>query len=229
MTRGVPGELADGRPRDYDWAVYINCPFDAEFGEYLDAIIFAVICCGLEPRSALALNNVSDTRVERIAQALGDCRLSIHDLSRLAADKKTGVARMNMSLELGIAMALHRSSKRQRGLPQHDWTALVIEGSAYKQALSDVNGNDLQRYKDKNELVAQVMSWLSPRMNDIELSADPTQVVNQLPVLDLELKVLRGKWFNKLPWEKLVASGRDLAQRKGLLPGGAPDRAGHQP
>ncbi len=207
-----------GNLSGYFTAVYINCPFDAEFGEYLDAIIFAVICCGLEPRSAVALNNVADTRVERIAQALGECRLSIHDLSRIAADKKTGVARMNMSLELGIAMALHRSSKRQASIPQHDWTALVIEGSAYKQALSDVNGNDLQRYKDKNELVAQVMSWLSPRMGERALTADPAQVVNALPQLDQELVQLRTKWYQKLPWHLLIAAGKKHASQAGLLP-----------
>ena len=49
--------------------MFINCPFDAAYAKLLDAILFATVCCGFTPRSALESGNVGEARLERIARA----------------------------------------------------------------------------------------------------------------------------------------------------------------
>ena len=215
MSRGRAA--LDGLPPGYGISVYINCPFDKDYRQYFEAIIFTVVACGLEPKSA-AIINVADTRIERIASLLADCRFSIHDLSLLGVDSRTKVARMNMPLELGIAMALHRMSKRQRRMPQHDWTALVRQDSSYKEAISDSNGNDLQRYGDRNELVSQVMNWFSDQPDGTPIEFAPSDVVTVLATYDKELETLRPRWYDKLPWNQIVTAAKEIARREQLLP-----------
>ena len=222
MTQKAGGKAAGSTPHDYDRAVFINCPFNPNFADSLHAIIFAVVCCGMKPRSALSAANVADTRIERLAQELCSCRYSIHDLSLLKADEKTGVAHMNMPLELGMAVALHRAPRRSNDPLRHDWTALVLTNSAYTDALSDANGNDLQRYSTRKELVAEIMYWLTPRVTHAQVRATPSSVDAELDNLLGLLKREGAAWFNKLPWMKTVDLAEDVARAAHLLPGAGP-------
>lgn len=86
-------------------AVFINCPFDQDFEPTFDAIVFSVACCGFTPRSALESGDVAVSRMERIVRAIFSSHLSIHDLSRCRGEGDEQLARFNMPLELGIAMA----------------------------------------------------------------------------------------------------------------------------
>ena len=61
-----------------------------------DAIIFATVCCGFVPRSALESGNVAEPRFERITRALFSSKYSIHDLSRCPGEGEEGLARFNM-------------------------------------------------------------------------------------------------------------------------------------
>jgi len=38
---------------DRSKSVFINCPYDSEFAPIFDSIVFATVCCGFLPRSAL--------------------------------------------------------------------------------------------------------------------------------------------------------------------------------
>src|SRR5260370_38030969 len=96
------GELA----LDPSKSVFINCPFDGEYSDLFEAIVFAAVCCGFVPRSALESGTVSEPRLARIIRAVSSCRYSIHDLSRCTGEGSDNFARFNMPLELGIAMAL---------------------------------------------------------------------------------------------------------------------------
>lgn len=94
-------------------SVFINCPFDADYAPLFDAIVFATVCCGFMPRSALESGTVSEPRLARILQALFSSKYSIHDLSRCAGEGSDNLARFNMPLELGMAMAsLHGAGQR---------------------------------------------------------------------------------------------------------------------
>src|SRR5580704_10530586 len=102
-------------------SVFINCPFDADYAPLFDAIMFATVCCGFVPRSALESGTVSEPRLARIISAVSGCKYSIHDLSRCTGEGSDNFARFNMPLELGMAMALRFLDP----LSEHDWLVLV--------------------------------------------------------------------------------------------------------
>src|SRR5436309_16111456 len=50
-------------------SVFINCPLDAGYAPLFEAIVFATVCCGFLPRSALESGTVSEPRLARITRA----------------------------------------------------------------------------------------------------------------------------------------------------------------
>lgn len=201
---------------DRDQSVFINCPFDGAYGKSLDAIIFAIVCCGLEPRSALESDATSEPRLARIVHALRGSLLSVHDLSRIYADPTTGVARLNMPLELGIAMAMSLSYSHKETQRAHHWTALVEAKSAYNDAISDLAGHDLKRYDSRETLVARVVAWLHMRVTSRRIQAKPNEVMEALPEFDRELARLRKEWADDPLWIYVVECGQLVAARHGL-------------
>src|SRR4051812_38488290 len=105
--------------------VFVNCPFDADYREQRDAIIFTCVHAGFVPWMADSTGDLAVPRVERILGALAECRYSIHDLSRYQGEGDLNLARFNMPLELGMAMQLR--GLRPAG-DAHDWLVLVPEG-----------------------------------------------------------------------------------------------------
>lgn len=69
-------------------SVFINCPFDEEYAPLFDAVVFATVCCGFIPRSALESGTVSETRVARIVRALVGSKYSIHNMIFPAAPER---------------------------------------------------------------------------------------------------------------------------------------------
>ena len=203
----------------HEVSVFINCPFDGAYGEFLDAIMFTIVCCGYEPRSALDTDNTSDSRMKRIVDALRGSHLSIHDLSRVYGDGDAGagVAHFNMPLELGIAMAMKQAHDNGESTLAHNWTALVLDGSAYRNAVSDLNGHDLKRYSTRDTLVAQVMAWFSPRMKGRRMTFKPAELMAALKDYDQQLAELRQQWLGVAPpWADIVAVGKAVAAARAL-------------
>jgi hypothetical protein len=141
-------------------SVFINCPFDQDFAPLFDAIIFATVCCGFFPRSALESGSVAEPRMERITRATFSSKYSIHDLSRCKGEGDEHLARFNMALELGIAIG-RRCTQRKKA-ERHDWLLLVPEDHDYARFVSDLAGFDPCRYDGTvNALIPKVMSWLA--------------------------------------------------------------------
>jgi hypothetical protein len=65
----------------------------------------------------------------RILRAIFESKYSIHDLSRCKGEGVADLARFNMPLELGIAMAYRHLSRRAEG--RHDWLVLAPFGHQY--------------------------------------------------------------------------------------------------
>jgi hypothetical protein len=61
-------------------AVFINCPFDPSYRSLFDAIVFAVMALGFEPRCALERDTGTEERLKKIVEIIHSCRLGIHDL-----------------------------------------------------------------------------------------------------------------------------------------------------
>lgn len=107
---------------DLGASVFINCPFDDAFRGQLNAIVFTCVHAGFYPVVAGSSGQSGRPRLERILEALNACRYSIHDLSRCRGEGDENLARFNMPLELGMAMAI-------RGMPSppgaHEYLVLV--------------------------------------------------------------------------------------------------------
>lgn len=189
-----------------DKAVFINCPFDPEFEPTFDAIVFTTVCCGFLPRSALESGSVAVPRMERIVQAIFSSKYSIHDLSRCRGEGDQNLARFNMPLELGMAMA-----RRYVAEDQHDWLLLVPEGHVYLQFVSDMAGFDPVRYDSTAEsLVPKLMSWLATRPDAVR-TPTPKAVLETLPEFRKQKARLVKEWGGHLPWVDLVLAAVDAA------------------
>lgn len=212
----APDNAAESLPA-HDVAVFINCPFDGAYGESLDAILFTIVACGYEPRSAVDTDDTDESRLKRIVDALRGSHLSIHDLSRVYGDAKN-VAHFNMPLELGIAMALKLAYDNKESKLAHNWTALVLEGTAYTAAVSDLNGHDLKRYSSRETLVAQVTKWLSMRLKRRKLLFTPVDVVAALGEFDALLAKLRNDNYGIEPnWNAIVDAARQVVSNQPRL------------
>jgi hypothetical protein len=92
-------------------AVFINCPFDAEYEPLLRVLLFTVIRCGLHPRIARERLESAEPRISKLVELIKDTRWGIHDLSRIKAKKKGEFYRMNMPFELGLDIGAKIFSK----------------------------------------------------------------------------------------------------------------------
>jgi hypothetical protein len=101
---------SESRPR-----VFINCPFDEEYGELLRAIAFAIAACGYQPACALDDDDAGRIRFDRLRALIAQSDLAVHDLSRVELSADTATPRFNMPFELGLYLgARHFGGRRQR-------------------------------------------------------------------------------------------------------------------
>jgi len=191
--------------------VFINCPYDSDYEPVLDALVLTTVFFGLTPTSALTSGDPGRARMERIVLAIEAADYSIHDLSRCRGEGAQGLTRMNMPLELGIA--LYRSHKNG-----HRWMALVPDDSPHQQYISDLAGYDLKVYGGDNDRVgaiSKVASWYrsvgpadSPRIT-------PRPITDSIPLF-AQIKQHRcAEWENepRLPWFELVDAAAETVDR----------------
>ena len=132
--------------RGYGNQVFINCPFDEAYRPLFHALMFAVYACGMVPRSALESDNGAEVRIEKILRIIGECRHSVHDISRVELDADSGLPRMNMPFELGLFLGAQRF-----GGGRHQRKTCIIfdrERYRYQKFLSDIAGQDILAHDD---------------------------------------------------------------------------------
>lgn len=191
-------------------SVFLNCPYDQEYLHLFDALVFATVGCGFMPRSALETGNVAESRMDRITRAIFTSKYSVHDLSRCRGQGDANLARFNMPLELGIAMARRYHAAISGEV--HDWLVLVPQGHDYVRFISDMAGFDPKTYDGTVEtLVPSVMAWLATR-EDAVRTATPKQVLSALPVFRERLNALRTDWGGEAPWGDTVLAAIDIAK-----------------
>lgn len=140
--------------------VFINCPFDRDYAPVFRALIFAVYGCGFRPRSALELEDASQTRIDKLYGIIEQCRYGLHDLSRTELDAAHALPRFNMPLELGVFLG----AKRFGGGPQRQKRCLIldVEPYRYQKFISDLAGMDIRAHGgDPGRAIACVRDWLA--------------------------------------------------------------------
>ncbi|HTX34419.1 MAG TPA: hypothetical protein VME43_05330 [Bryobacteraceae bacterium] len=192
-------------------SVFLNCPYDLEYQALFDSAVLSVVCCGFIPRSALESGTIADPRMVRITRAIFESKYSIHDLSRCRGEGDANLARFNMPLELGIAMACRYLGRRSAN--RHDWLAMVPAGHQYGRFISDLAGFDpLVHDGTERGLIVAIMSWLATRVDSVG-TLSPGQVLKGLPRFSGEMRSLRRIWGHWPPWADVVLAALKVAKR----------------
>jgi hypothetical protein len=146
------------RDANYDTHVFINCPFDDEYTPIFEAIVFTIQACGFSAMCARSRLNSGEVRLQKILEIIGDCRYSIHDLSRTELDRTTSLPRFNMPLELGIDLGC-----RAYGIDQENKSFLIFDRDRFRfqTYVSDIAGQDVANHEDDPaRAIARVRDWL---------------------------------------------------------------------
>jgi len=144
----------------YTACVFINCPFDEDYEQIRNAIVFAVYDCGFIPRCALEENNAGNIRFDKIQKIISECKFGVHDISRTELDEHNGLPRFNMPLELGVFLG----AKRFGTSNQKHKNCLIIDREQYRyqQFISDISGQDIRSHNgDANTAIGLVRAWLN--------------------------------------------------------------------
>jgi len=133
----------------FDYGVFINCPFDDSYRSLFEAIVFTVHDCGYVARCSLEVTDASQVRIEKISAIIGSCRLGIHDISRTDLDTATQLPRFNMPLELGLFLGAKRFGSGKHRLK----TCLILDVDRYRyqKFISDIAGQDIAAHSGKPE------------------------------------------------------------------------------
>lgn len=168
------------------------------------------------PRCAFESRSDADPRMARILRAIRGSKYSIHDLSRCRGEGDENLARFNMPLELGMAMAA-RFAERVASR-RHDWLPLVLRGHGYRRFVSDLAGYDPAEHDgDPDSIVAAVMPWLATRP-DARMCPEPRRVRDGLPLFLKLRRELRDSWLGQEPWMDVIDLAMETGARLGLIP-----------
>jgi hypothetical protein len=195
---------AEGLPR-----VYVNCPFDRDFRPQLEAIVFSCVHAGLYPVLATSSGKTGEPRLQRILAELMKSRYSIHDLSRCRGEGDENLARFNMPLELGMAMAL-----RVAAPGMHEYLILVPDqAQLYRRYISDLGGLDPQTHDGTPQrIVGEVLAWLLSAA-DAPADVSPDEVIRKLPSFGDAMRSLEQSWHGaQPPWAHVVRLAAAIAR-----------------
>jgi hypothetical protein len=154
----------------YTRQVFLNCPYDDEYRPLLKAIVFAVHACEFTARLALEEPGSERLRLERLVSLIAECRLGIHDLSRVRSSDQEALPRFNMPFECGVFYgALQFGTKRQA-----QKRFLLLDSVPYRpqRTMSDAAGLDPRSHHDNPAIaVACVRDFLAMDRNPRPMGA----------------------------------------------------------
>jgi hypothetical protein len=154
--------------------VFLNYPYDETFRPFEAALTFGVVAAGLLPLCALDMSAPDVVRLDGLVSAIASCHYSAHDLSRSHGSGPENLARMNMPVEMGMALYHALSSQRH----EHRCAFFVPSAHDYHTFVSDLAGLDPKCYNaDSEQLVTCVYEWLRDVVPPAYLSAQPSAEV----------------------------------------------------
>jgi hypothetical protein len=114
---------------------FINVPYARRYEKIYLAFIAGAAAYGLAPTAAVH-DPSSRFQLDRICEMIASASYSFHDLSWMSVDKKVPrTPRLNMTFELGLAVAFSRSKRRE-----HRWIVFDTVPYRLQKALSDLGG-----------------------------------------------------------------------------------------
>jgi len=153
-----------------NYQVFLNHPFDEEFAGLADAMNFAVVAGGLLPVSAHDLTSSDRPRLEMLVEAIRCCRYSAHDFSRCKGGSPHNFARMNMPIEMGMALFHALYSQRR----EHRCVFFVSTENDYKTFASDLAGLDPRVHSgDSGRILIEMYEWLRSVVPALSFNSQP--------------------------------------------------------
>jgi len=205
--------------------VFINCPFDGDYLPLFNATVFTTVCCGLIPISSLAEVDPSISRLDKLIELISHAKYSLHDLCRCHGEGADNLARLNMSLELGISIGLSRSkilNAPGEFFLENNWFLLVpnrLHEKAYQQFISDLQGSDPMSHGETQESIVTAIMNIFTVVCDLPLSFTPALVLKSLPTYEQKLLDYKRNWSNgKIPWSNTIKIALDVARDNGIIP-----------
>src|SRR5581483_3741805 len=126
---------AQRRTRSQAPAAFINLPYAKRYEKVYLAFIAGVAGYGLIPTAAVR-DPSSHYQLERIYGLISEAQYSFHDLSWMSLDRSIPrTPRLNMAFELGLAVAIAKSSGAN-----HQWFIFDTVPHRLDKALSDLGG-----------------------------------------------------------------------------------------
>lgn len=162
--------------------VFLNYPFDDDFAQLADAMNFAVVAGGLLPLCAYDLTTPDRPRLELLVEAIRNCHYSAHDFSRSTGGGADNFARMNLPIEMGMALfhALHTQHA------DHRCAFFVPTAYDYQAFASDLAGLDPKVHENsETRLLTDMYEWLR--------GVVPPALFNKQPTVDVVAKYERFK------------------------------------
>lgn len=177
--------------------VFLNHPFDSDFAPLGEVMAFAVTAGGLLPVNALDLTVPDQPRLSLLVDAIRNCRYSAHDLSRCKGGGDENFARMNMPIEMGMAM-FHAFDSQRR---EHRCAFLVATTHDYKKFASDLAGLDPRCHNnEQGMMVSEVYEWLRSVVPSALFNNQPAaSVVDMFRRFRKQRSKLRGAGKNARP------------------------------
>lgn len=154
--------------------IFINCPFDNEYEELFDAILFAIYFCGCKPRCALEIDNGAQARMDKIYEIIDDCDLGIHDISRTELNPNN-LPRFNMPFEFGIFMG----AKKFGGVKQKRKSCIIFDTERYRymEFISDISGQDIKAHNNNyQDIIRKIRNWLNTH-NELQPLIGATAII----------------------------------------------------
>lgn len=151
--------------------VFLNYPFDPEFSKLANAMSFAVVAGGLIPLCARDLTSPDSPRLEMLVDAISNCHYSAHDFSRFTGEGSRNLARMNMPIEMGMAVFYAIKSQRQN----HRCAFFVPTAHDYQAFASDLAGLDPKCHNnDEVRILVEMYEWLRNVVPPALFNTQPT-------------------------------------------------------
>ena len=148
------------KSKDYNYDVFINCPFDIKYRGLFRSIVFSIIDCGFNPRCALEVDDSTTNRLNRILRIIQNCKYGIHDISKTSPDSVNSLPRFNMPLELGLFLGAKHFGQQEQRLKH--CIILDKEEYRYQKFISDVAGMDIKAHHHSIEATIPIVrNWLS--------------------------------------------------------------------
>lgn len=140
---------------DYTNNVFINCPFDDTYKPIFEALIFTIYDCGFIARCAKEDDDAGIVRITKIIKIIDECKYGVHDITKADLDVKTGLARFNMPLELGIFLGCLHFSPQNSFNKSKKTLVMDIDKYRYQKFISDISGQDVKSHSYNPEFAIQ--------------------------------------------------------------------------